>query len=877
MDSKIHIKKIKQTIFILSLLLIPMLVYANWEGTKGWFEYQKDIVKAIPNNAAGAQANIFYAGKIWNFMWSDKSTAEKVYAFNQEIVVSTLTHRDNPNKLELTCNYEVQTFKNATDHYKKREGFNTPLPLIFKNNLFLLWENSDGDCISRYNSEDSIWTTTKIADNLGYPKTVAVVDGKAVLPSNDKAFGFFWSDDLIHWNEATIDSPLKNADSTYPLSSIATTVVENGEKKQILMVGYIDVHKKDKHHKKGNLLHAMYATYEFDDNDNLIWREHDSGLISSSDDFSSIAFAEGSVKKDPSSSGHCIQAFIKHDNTDNTNLCYRIERYEFKNGEWSQRENNLVPQKNQRAWADKNLNLSAVNYIVPEGDNDMKQYMCLIYRGYDNVDHPLNCAWAETDKFVWQGDTTQKMTYEESPEYVQYIGYFEGTPPFYLNGEPDSNPYMHEGNGLAISRVNYKSSIENSTDKDTDWQAGMEINTELAWFRGEINGAFHRKHTTEVSTTITQIHGLGSTVNFRTGKYILVEPTYKRDHYFLQDTKGNIIDSLYYYSIIKLDQNTAEVKLAEGLDPSDPTTYLNRDETKKLSLYTEPSHHFGSQPYVSFDWTPTNTEEDVTQIKVDKKNATSNGGNGSIMLGFGNKNEEKHSIFDIGIKGEIDIMTTASTSDENEMEIQIFLNEPIETMTDQCTKLNVNTYWLKPNHTEGVDNWWLPEGAKWQDTWCITYVVTEFVLDKYPSNPGVPSNGENIADEGTEEAIIAPDEEKDISDEETKSAPKSDIRMEELLEQKTSLFQNYPNPFSSITKIQYRIGEKNLQDDTSDGATRLVVYEFNGKEVATLVNGNQSEGIYEVEWDASNHPPGVYLYSLQNGDYREVKKLILMK
>jgi hypothetical protein len=501
----------------------------------------------------------------------------------------------------------------------------------------------------------------------------------------------------------------------------------------------------------------------------------------------------------------------------------------------------------------------------------MRQYMCLIYRGYDNIDHPLNCAWAETDRFVWQGNVTQTMTYEEDPEFVQYIGYIEGPPPFYLNGEPDENPYLHKDNGTAISDVKYASSKTNSSEKDTDWQAGIETSCELGFFRGELNAAFHHKHNEEVSTTFTQVWGLESTGR-GSGLYLMVEPTYQRDHYLLKDQANNVIDSLYYFSIINVDQNIAEVSLKGGLVPSDPTTYMHRNIN--LAAYSnDPSHYFGNSPKVSFDWVPSNTSGALTQIKVEKKDATSKGWNGNIKIGFGNNNGKdgvETRIFDVGAAGEIEVMTTTSTSEENELEMNIYLDEPIETMTNQCTKLNVDMYWLKPNHSEGVDNWWLPEGAKDQNTWCVTYVVTKFILEPLPDGR---INEENIAAESTEAPSPAPAVEEAMAAEETKS----DNRLEELIQTKTSLLQSYPNPFSSITRIQYQIGDDSLQGNAPADATRLVVYDFNGREVATLVNGNQSAGSYEVEWDASNQPPGVYLYSLQNGNFREVKKLILVK
>jgi len=48
-------------------------------------------------------------------------------------------------------------------------------------------------------------------------------------------------------------------------------------------------------------------------------------------------------------------------------------------------------------------------------------------------------------------------------------------------------------------------------------------------------------------------------------------------------------------------------------------------------------------------------------------------------------------------------------------------------------------------------------------------------------------------------------------------------------------------------------------------------------EIATLVNEEQPAGSYEVEWNASGLPSGVYFYQLKTNGYDETKKMILMK
>jgi hypothetical protein len=84
-----------------------------------------------------------------------------------------------------------------------------------------------------------------------------------------------------------------------------------------------------------------------------------------------------------------------------------------------------------------------------------------------------------------------------------------------------------------------------------------------------------------------------------------------------------------------------------------------------------------------------------------------------------------------------------------------------------------------------------------------------------------------------------------------------------------NLRQNYPNPFNPTTQINYSI--------PSSQKVVLKVYDELGKEVATLVNKDQSAGNYSVDFNASNLASGVYFYRLQAGNFIQMKKMILMK
>ncbi|MCE1188783.1 MAG: T9SS type A sorting domain-containing protein [Ignavibacteria bacterium] len=84
-----------------------------------------------------------------------------------------------------------------------------------------------------------------------------------------------------------------------------------------------------------------------------------------------------------------------------------------------------------------------------------------------------------------------------------------------------------------------------------------------------------------------------------------------------------------------------------------------------------------------------------------------------------------------------------------------------------------------------------------------------------------------------------------------------------------TLLQNYPNPFNPVTKISYQV--------PSAGQVTLKVFDILGKEVATLVNNVKSPGTYEVQFDASKLPSGVYIYSLRVNGQVLNKKMNLIK
>jgi photosystem II stability/assembly factor-like uncharacterized protein len=86
------------------------------------------------------------------------------------------------------------------------------------------------------------------------------------------------------------------------------------------------------------------------------------------------------------------------------------------------------------------------------------------------------------------------------------------------------------------------------------------------------------------------------------------------------------------------------------------------------------------------------------------------------------------------------------------------------------------------------------------------------------------------------------------------------------------LYQNYPNPFNPVTKIRFGIP---AQQDYSQSV--LKIYNALGREISTLVKEPLKAGTYEVEWDASNLPSGIYFCRLYAGNSIFTNKMVLTR
>lgn len=84
-----------------------------------------------------------------------------------------------------------------------------------------------------------------------------------------------------------------------------------------------------------------------------------------------------------------------------------------------------------------------------------------------------------------------------------------------------------------------------------------------------------------------------------------------------------------------------------------------------------------------------------------------------------------------------------------------------------------------------------------------------------------------------------------------------------------SLSQNFPNPFNPSTTISYTLMK--LTD------VNLTIYDVLGNKVKTLINGIQEAGVHTLRFDASSLSSGIYFYTITAGDFKDTKKMLLVK
>ena len=89
-----------------------------------------------------------------------------------------------------------------------------------------------------------------------------------------------------------------------------------------------------------------------------------------------------------------------------------------------------------------------------------------------------------------------------------------------------------------------------------------------------------------------------------------------------------------------------------------------------------------------------------------------------------------------------------------------------------------------------------------------------------------------------------------------------------------NLHNAYPNPFNPVTTLLYDLPE--------DALVTINIYDLMGRSIKSLVKSNQSAGYRSIQWNATNNlgepvSAGMYLYTIQAGEFRQTKKMVLLK
>ena len=98
--------------------------------------------------------------------------------------------------------------------------------------------------------------------------------------------------------------------------------------------------------------------------------------------------------------------------------------------------------------------------------------------------------------------------------------------------------------------------------------------------------------------------------------------------------------------------------------------------------------------------------------------------------------------------------------------------------------------------------------------------------------------------------------------------------IDEISSMSYKLYNAYPNPFNPTTTLHYKLPKEVL--------VSLNIYDLMGHSIKSLMNNKQPAGDHSIKWDATNNlgepvSAGMYIYMIQAGEFRQVKKMVLLK
>jgi len=134
-----------------------------------------------------------------------------------------------------------------------------------------------------------------------------------------------------------------------------------------------------------------------------------------------------------------------------------------------------------------------------------------------------------------------------------------------------------------------------------------------------------------------------------------------------------------------------------------------------------------------------------------------------------------------------------------------------------------------------------------------TYILLENVIDNYANSPHASLASSKM----------------EIIEEVIDSKPKIERKDKHRIPQSIDFLSAFPNPFNSTTNIQYRL--------ESTGLVTLTIHDIKGREIARLIDEEQSAGYQTFAWNAANVPSGIYFCKLYSTKINASIKLTIIK
>jgi hypothetical protein len=108
---------------------------------------------------------------------------------------------------------------------------------------------------------------------------------------------------------------------------------------------------------------------------------------------------------------------------------------------------------------------------------------------------------------------------------------------------------------------------------------------------------------------------------------------------------------------------------------------------------------------------------------------------------------------------------------------------------------------------------------------------------------------------------------------------KVQLRLGDIIPEKSALLQNYPNPFNPETWIPFHL--------KGEASVSIRIFNLSGQLIKTLDLGHMDAGVYvsrtkAAYWDGKNEAgedvsSGIYFYNISAGDFSDIKKMIIRK